>query len=82
MTKKDQRERAARELCRRAGDPENITFYGKPMWMAYLPEVDTVLRATSCHEEAQDEPTGKRPLLVMETIKNLTRVFSLRIGRS
>jgi hypothetical protein len=75
MTKKDQRERAARELCRRAGDPENITFYGKPMWMAYLPEVDTVLRAAGCREEPQGEPTGRRPFPIMEAIKNFAKAW-------
>lgn len=39
------RERAARALCAKAGNPENIKFEGKPMWMSYLDEVDTVLNA-------------------------------------
>jgi hypothetical protein len=39
------RERAARALCALAGNPENMMFQGKPMWMSYLPEVDAVLEA-------------------------------------
>lgn len=42
---KTPRELAARALCRRAGNPENTTFEGRPMWMSYLDEVDTVLKA-------------------------------------
>lgn len=37
------RERAARALCRLAGNPEDTRFEGKPMWQSYLPEVDAVL---------------------------------------
>ena len=40
---KSPRERAARGLCRLAGNPENTMFEGKPMWMSYLDEVDVVL---------------------------------------
>ena len=39
------REQAARALCRRAGNPENTTFEGRPMWMSYIDEVDVVLEA-------------------------------------
>ena len=39
------RERAARALCRRAGNPENATFEGRPMWMSYIDEVNVVLEA-------------------------------------
>lgn len=39
------RERAARALCRNAGNPENTKFEGSPMWMSYLDEVDIVLQA-------------------------------------
>ncbi|MDE2107145.1 MAG: hypothetical protein KGL39_58610 [Patescibacteria group bacterium] len=42
---KSPRERAARALCRKAGNPENTKFEGKPMWMSYLDEVDVVLEA-------------------------------------
>jgi hypothetical protein len=42
---KTPRERAARALCRLAGNPEDSTFEGKPMWMSYLPEADAALRA-------------------------------------
>lgn len=47
MAKKLQspRERAARALCRRAGNPEDTKFEGRPMWMSYLEEVDVVLEA-------------------------------------
>ncbi len=37
------RERAARALCRLAGNPEATKFEGKPMWQSYLAEVDLVL---------------------------------------
>lgn len=39
------REKAARALCRLANQPEDITFQGKPMWQAYLDEVDAVIKA-------------------------------------
>ena len=39
------RERAARALCRRAGNPENPSFERRPMWMSYIDEVDVVLEA-------------------------------------
>lgn len=42
---KTPRERAARALCRRAGNPENTAFEGRPMWISYLDEVDVVLQA-------------------------------------
>ncbi|KAF2988698.1 hypothetical protein MJC1_04222 [Methylocystis sp. MJC1] len=42
---KSPRERAARALCRKAGNPEDSTFEGRPMWMSYLEEADTVLQA-------------------------------------
>ena len=47
MPKKTQlpREKAARALCRLANQPEDITFQGKPMWQAYLDEVDAVIKA-------------------------------------
>ncbi len=45
------RERAARALCRLAGNPENTTFEGRPMWMSYLEEVDVVLEAAIEPEE-------------------------------
>lgn len=50
-TTKSPRERAARALCRRAGNPEDTKFEGKPMWMSYLDEVDIVLRAALTAEE-------------------------------
>lgn len=28
-----------------AGNPEDATYKGKPLWMDYLPEVDAVLKA-------------------------------------
>lgn len=42
---KDPRELAARALCSKAHLPENTKFEGKPMWMSYLDEVETVLNA-------------------------------------
>lgn len=39
------RELAARALCRKAGNPEDSTFEGRPMWESYLPEADAVLEA-------------------------------------
>lgn len=41
---KPPRERAARALCNLDGHPPDITFEGAPMWVSYLPQVDTVLR--------------------------------------
>ncbi|HEX7856073.1 MAG TPA: hypothetical protein VF503_20525 [Sphingobium sp.] len=43
--KKSLLERAARALCTAAGNPENITFEGKPMWQSYLSEARAVLVA-------------------------------------
>lgn len=45
------RERAARALCRLAGNPEDTKFDGRPMWESYLPEVDAVLEAALSAEE-------------------------------
>lgn len=45
------RERAARALCRLAGNPENATGQGRPLWQSYLPEVDAVLEAALAPEE-------------------------------
>ena len=42
---KSTQERAARALCELAGNPPGATMDGKPLWMSYLPEVRTVLRA-------------------------------------
>lgn len=47
------RERAARALCRLAGNPEDTKFDGKPMWQQYLPEVDAVLRAALPPEDLE-----------------------------
>ena len=38
-------EAAARALCRQAGNPENITMSGKPLWQDYEPEARAVLMA-------------------------------------
>ena len=44
MTKDiDPREKAARALCRKAGNVEMAKFEGKPLWMSYLDEVDIVI---------------------------------------
>ncbi|NEX47642.1 hypothetical protein [Pseudotabrizicola algicola] len=48
---KPARERAARALCRFAGNPEDIQFEGKPMWQHYLAEVDIVLGAVLTLDE-------------------------------
>lgn len=48
---KSPRERAARALCLRAGNPEDTRFEGRPMWMSYLDEVDAVLEAALTAEE-------------------------------
>lgn len=45
------RERAARELCRRDGHPEDTRFEGRPMWESYLPEVGVVLEAALSPED-------------------------------
>ncbi len=42
---KNPRELAARALCRAAGHAENTMFEGKPMWVSFLDDVDTVLAA-------------------------------------
>lgn len=47
---KDDREKAARALCRLNGQPEDTMFEGDPMWMSYLPEVDVVLKAVGGNE--------------------------------
>lgn len=36
-------ERAARALCSHAGNPENATMDGKPLWQSYLPEARAAL---------------------------------------
>ena len=38
-------EAAARALCRHAGNPENATMDGKPLWQSYVPEAREVLIA-------------------------------------
>lgn len=38
-------EAGARALCRNAGNPENATMDGKPLWQDYVPEVRRVLIA-------------------------------------
>jgi hypothetical protein len=60
---KDPRELAARALCRKAGNPEDATYEGKPMWMSYLDDVDTVLQAVGWNPE----PT--LPVYAMRKVK-------------
>lgn len=36
---------AARALCRLAGNPENTSFEGKPMWQSYLTEAKAAIDA-------------------------------------
>jgi hypothetical protein len=50
---KTPREKAARALCRKARNPEDTTFEGRPMWMSYLEDVDAVLQAALDPEEWQ-----------------------------
>lgn len=50
---KPPRERAARALCRLAGNPEDARFEGRPMWESYLPEVDAVLGAALGPDEVE-----------------------------
>lgn len=38
-------ERAARALCKLAGNPENTKFEGKPMWQSYINEAHAVVQA-------------------------------------
>lgn len=38
-------EAGVRALCRHAGNPENATMDGKPLWQDYVPEVRQVLTA-------------------------------------
>lgn len=45
MAAKPPLERAARALCTLAGNPENATMNGKPLWMDYLPEARAVIEA-------------------------------------
>jgi hypothetical protein len=74
----DPRERAARALCRLAGDPEDIKFYGRPMWMNYLREVDAVLKAVEI-EQPREQPDERT---ISGALKNLARAVWRRIGRS
>ena len=55
---KSPRELAARALCRKAGHPENTLFQGKPMWMSFLDDVDTVL--TAIHVDMTLQAIGAR----------------------
>lgn len=61
MRNRSPRERAARALCERAGNPPDIRFEGAPMWRSYLHDVDAVLEAALAPDEwtrikAQDAP--------------------------
>lgn len=51
MAEKGRIERAARALCRFHGVPEATIFEGKPMWLAYVPEVKTILEAALTPDE-------------------------------
>lgn len=59
---KDPRELAARALCELHGNPPNIPFEGKPMWMSYLDEVDVVLAAVDFEARtvSSDNGNGKQ----------------------
>jgi hypothetical protein len=52
-------ERVARTLCRRAGNPENVQFEGRPMWQSYLPDAHAVLVAIREPSEAMMEAAAK-----------------------
>ena len=53
----DDREKAARALCRHYNLPEDTKFEGKPMWMSYLPEADAVLEAIGWVEPTEHPHT-------------------------
>ena len=53
MRTRSPRERAARALCSKAGNPENTRFEGRPMWMSYLGEADAALQAALDPQEWQ-----------------------------
>lgn len=48
-------EAAARALCRHAGNPENATMAGKPLWQDYVPEARAVLLAIRDATDAMAE---------------------------
>lgn len=52
MSNRPPLERAARALCSLAGNPENATMDGKPLWMDYLPEARAVIEAIREPSEA------------------------------
>ena len=51
MSLKSPRERAARALCRLYIVQADMKHEGRPMWMKYLEEVDTVLAAALSAED-------------------------------
>jgi hypothetical protein len=50
----DERERAARALCRGAGYSEDTLFEGRPAWAWYLDQVDMVLVALASSHGMKD----------------------------
>lgn len=60
----DPREVAARALCELRGHSPDASLGGRPMWMSYLDEVDTVLAAvqmkTGAASSANDNENEKR----------------------
>jgi hypothetical protein len=60
-------ERAARELCRHRGLPENARFQGGMMWQAHLGEASAILKAALPPEDFKrlvlDQPwPGPEPI--------------------
>lgn len=65
---KPARELAARALCRKAGNPEDSTFEGRPMWESYLPEVDVVIEALIGRTPDTDKGYGRYAVIVSSTL--------------
>lgn len=59
MSNRPPLERAARALCSLAGNPENATMNGNPLWMDYLPEARAVIEAIREPSEEQLDATGE-----------------------
>lgn len=57
-TKQTDWEKAARALCRHAGNPENTMLNGRPMWTSYLAEAKAVLVAIGRFDEPEDVEPG------------------------
>lgn len=77
MTRKPKppREKAARALCRMAGNPENTMFEGRPMWESYLPEADAVLKAV---EQESGEPQQQNGPALEQRLAQLEREVAIQ----